>query len=120
MSSSSLIEMFGSSIDILSSLESMLISFMDDDAVLRCIIGVKAGEGIGDGRGVGISRIGERHLLIVLGISRRIVGGCRRLLPLLGALCALRASNTGTSIVPWDFELNTGLSEIPLEKEMGV
>lgn len=34
-------------------------------------MGVSAGEGIG----VGISRIGERHLLLVPGISSKIVGG---------------------------------------------
>lgn len=42
----------------------------------RGIMGVNAGEGIGDGS----SRMGERHLLIALfplGISSRIDGGCK-------------------------------------------
>lgn len=106
-----LIDILGSSIDILSS----LISSAEDEAMLLRIIGVKAGDGIGDGRGVGISLIGERHLLIVLGISNSIVGGCRKLLPLLGDLCALSWSSTGTSIVPC-----TGLSGAPLENDIGV
>lgn len=82
-SSSSLTETLGNSKEILSSLVSTLMSFIEEEAVLRCMMGVKAGEGIGEGKGVGISLIGERHLLIVLGISKRIVGGCSRLLPLL-------------------------------------
>lgn len=92
-----LMEMFGISIDILSSLLSA--SSKLDDAALRRIIGVSAGEGIGEGNGVGNSRIGERHLLIVLGISKRIVGGCKKLLPPLEDLCALNGSRTGTSMV---------------------
>lgn len=65
----------------------------------RGIIGVSAGDGMGEGS----SRIGERHLLIALlplGISSRIDGGCKW----LGApfdLWALSASSTGTSMVPW-------------------
>lgn len=40
----------------------------------RGMIGVNAGDGIG----VGISLIGDRHLLLIplLGISSRMVGGC--------------------------------------------
>lgn len=67
--------------------------------MLRLIIGVTAGDGIGDGNGVGNSRIGERHLLIVLGNSSRMVGGCKKLLPLVDDLCALIASITHNSIV---------------------
>lgn len=59
------------------------------------MIGVSAG----DGMGVGSSRIGERHLLILLGISSKIVGGFRRLVLLLVVvLCAFSGSRTGTSI----------------------
>lgn len=62
----------------------------------RGIIGVNAGDGIG----VGNSRIGDKHLFILPGISRRIVGGWRRFW--VGAdLCALIASSTGTSMVLW-------------------
>lgn len=43
--------------------------------------GVGKGVGRGVGKGVGSSRIGERHLLMPLGTSRRMEGGCRRLLP---------------------------------------
>lgn len=39
--------------------------------------GVGIGVGKGVGSGVGSSRIGERHLLILLGTSRSIDGGCR-------------------------------------------
>lgn len=39
----------------------------------RFITGVKQGEGIG----VGISRIGDRHLLMLLGISNKMLGGLR-------------------------------------------
>jgi hypothetical protein len=49
---------------------------------LRGKIGVRAGDGEGVARGVGTSRIGDKHLLMPpLGISSSIVGGCRRLLP---------------------------------------
>lgn len=41
--------------------------------------GVGKGVGRGVGKGVGSSRMGERHLLMLLGTSRRIDGGCRRL-----------------------------------------
>jgi hypothetical protein len=54
---------------------------------------VRCGRGIngviaGDGIGVGISLIGERHLLLIPleGISKRIVGGCKRLGVVLCAL----------------------------------
>lgn len=61
------------------------------------MIGVSAGEGIGDGS----SRIGERHLLIeefAPGISNRILGGCKWADP-APDLCTLRLSSTGTSVV---------------------
>lgn len=66
------------------------------------MIGVSAG----DGMGVGNSRIGDRHLLIFVGISSNMDGGFNRLLllpPLLlldsdDVLCALNESRTGTSI----------------------
>lgn len=38
------------------------------------MIGVRAGDGIG----VGISLIGDRHLVMLPGISSNIVGGCSR------------------------------------------
>lgn len=41
--------------------------------------GVGEGVGRGVGNGVGSSRIGERHLFILLGTSRRIEGGWSRL-----------------------------------------
>lgn len=94
MSSSSLMEMLGNSTEILSSLKSSA----EEEITLRRMIGVMAGDGIGEGRGVGSSRIGERHLLIVLGISNRMVGGWRKLLA-PAALCALKGSRTGTSMV---------------------
>jgi hypothetical protein len=57
----------------------------------RGMIGVMAGEGIG----VGISLIGDKHLFPLDGISSKIVGGCNK----LGVvLCALIWSSTGTSI----------------------
>lgn len=56
--------------------------------------GVGKGVGRGVGSGVGSSRIGERHLLIPLGTSRRIDGGWRRLLPDADDLCALSGSKT--------------------------
>lgn len=65
------------------------------------MMGVIAGEGMGDGKGVGNSLIGERHLLIVLGISSKIVGGCSKFVPLPDDLWALNGSSTGTSIVLW-------------------
>lgn len=80
--------------------------------------GVIAGDGIGEGSGVGISLMGERHLLIVLGISKSIVGGCKKLLPLVEDLCALSGSKTGTSMVLWRCMI--GLSGHPLENETGV
>lgn len=58
----------------------------------------------GDGMGVGISRIGDKHLLIFDGISNKIDGGFNKLLllPLLllavDDLCAEYESMTGTSI----------------------
>lgn len=65
------------------------------------MIGVSAGEGMG----VGISRIGDKHLLIFDGISSRIDGGFNRLLLLLllqlladDDLCAFNESRTGTSM----------------------
>lgn len=66
----------------------------------RGMIGVNAGDGIG----VGISLIGDRHLLLIplLGISSRMVGGCNCVVVVVVVvvLCAaLRASSTGTSIV---------------------
>lgn len=107
-SSLALMEILGISTEILSSLFSKSSNEDADicavarlamgDWLLR-MIGVIAGDGIGDGRGVGSSLIGERHLLIVLGISNSIVGGCSRLGPLPDDLCALIGSNTGTSIV---------------------
>lgn len=56
--------------------------------------GVGIGVGRGVGSGVGSSRIGERHLLIPLGTSRRMDGGWSRLLPKDDDLCALSGSNT--------------------------
>lgn len=56
--------------------------------------GVGIGVGKGVGSGVGSSRMGERHLLILLGTSRRIDGGCNRLPPDDTDLCALRGSTT--------------------------
>ena len=71
----------------------------------RCglgMIGVNAGDGIG----VGISRMGERHLLLIVGISSSIVGGCNRFDDedvdeddVVVVLCAFRTSSTGTSMV---------------------
>lgn len=64
------------------------------------MIGVSAG----DGMGVGISLIGDKHLLMFDGISSNIDGGFNRLLllPLLllavDDLCALSESRTGTSM----------------------
>lgn len=56
--------------------------------------GVGRGVGKGVGSGVGSSRMGERHLLIPLGTSRRIDGGCNRL-PLDDTdLCTFRGSTT--------------------------
>lgn len=57
----------------------------------------------GDGIGVGISRIGDRHLLIFDGISNRIDGAFNKLLLLPELLldddlCAVYESITGTSI----------------------
>lgn len=51
--------------------------------------GVGIGVGRGVGSGVGSSRIGERHLLIPLGTSRRIDGGWSMLFPDDDDLCAL-------------------------------
>lgn len=56
--------------------------------------GVGRGVGRGVGSGVGSSRMGERHLLIPLGTSSRIEGGCNRLPPDDTDLCALRGSTT--------------------------
>lgn len=113
-----LIDILGSSTEILSSLSSA--SSSEDEAVLLLMIGVRAGDGIGEGSGVGSSLIGERHLLIVLGISNSMVGGCSKL-PLLGVLCALSVSRTGTSI---EFcaacRCIIGLSGAPLENDTGV
>lgn len=53
--------------------------------------GVGRGVGSGVGRGVGSSLIGDRHLLILLGTSRRIDGGWSKLLPApCDDLCPLR------------------------------
>ena len=113
-SSPSLIEIFGSSTEILSSLIS---ASSTEERVVRRMMGVSAGDGIGEGNGVGISLMGERHLLIVLGISKSIVGGCSRLLPQLDDLCALSGSRTGTSMVLWWCMM--GLSGAPLENDTG-
>jgi hypothetical protein len=118
-SSPSLMEMLGSSTEILSSLMSAASSTEEETALLR-MTGVRAGDGMGEGNGVGISLMGERHLLIVLGISNSIVGGCRKLLPPLDDLCALSGSRTGTSMVLWLCRCMTGLSGGPLENETGV
>lgn len=50
--------------------------------------------GKGVGRGVGSSRMGDRHLLMPVGTSRSIEGGCKRLLPDVEDLWALRGSRT--------------------------
>lgn len=87
------------------------------------MIGVSAGDGIG----VGISRIGDKHLLMFDGISSRIDGGFNRLLllPLLvlaaDDFCAAYESMTGTSIevlCVWWYE--TGESGAQLVKLTGV
>lgn len=56
--------------------------------------GVGRGVGKGVGNGVGNSRIGERHLFMLLGTSSRIDGGWRRLLPDDDDLYALSGSST--------------------------
>lgn len=121
------IEMHGNSIDMRSSLKSKPKSSAEDDALLRCRRGVGAGDGRGDGNGdgsgVGISLIGDKHLLTDDGTSNRIVGGCKKLLPPSLDLCALRASNTGTSMVLCDCRCARcvgGESGGLLEKDTGV
>lgn len=57
------------------------------------------GVGRGVGNGVGNSRIGDKHLLIPLGTSSNIDGGCNRLLTDEFALCALRGSRTWENIL---------------------
>ncbi|KAI9589507.1 hypothetical protein GQX74_007676 [Glossina fuscipes] len=79
----------------------------------------------GDGIGVGISLIGERHLLLMplMGISSSMVGGCSIFVEDVDAtdeeldelLCAFKTSSTGTSMV-----VNTGESGGPLDKLTGV
>lgn len=69
------------------------IGDLDRDGA-RGIIGVIAGLGIG----VGNSLIGDKHLLILFGISNRIVGGHKRFVLDEVALCADTLSMTGTSI----------------------
>lgn len=86
------------------------------------MIGVSAG----DGMGVGISRIGDKHLLIFDGISSNIDGGFNRLLllPLLllfdDDLCALSESRTGTSMEVLCIWYDTGESGAQLVKLTGV
>lgn len=77
------------------------------------MIGVIAGDGIG----VGNSRIGDKHLLILLGISSRIVGGHNKFVP-EDALWAAILSSTGTSIA--DCRWKSGESGAVLEKLIGV
>lgn len=104
-----LMEIFGNSTDILSS--EISTSSADDATALLLIIGVNAG----DGKGVGISLIGERHLPMAFGISKSIVGGCKKLLLVL---CALSGSSTGTSMVLCLCSM--GLSGGLLENDIGV
>lgn len=86
------------------------------------MIGVKAG----DGMGVGISRIGLKHLLMFDGISSKIDGGFSRLLllPLLlladDDLCAEYESMTGTSMDVLCIWYETGESGAQLVKLTGV
>lgn len=56
--------------------------------------GVAKGVGRGVGKGVGNSLMGDKHLFILLGTSRRIEGGWRRLLPEAVDLWALSGSRT--------------------------
>lgn len=72
--------------------------FISDSSLHRGILGdgsgVGVGVGSGVGRGVGNSLIGDKHLLMPLGTSSNIDGGCKRLLPDDDALCALNGSKT--------------------------